>query len=46
MSQMKEQDKIMAKELNEIETSNMSNREFKVIVVKIFTGFEKSGGSQ
>ena len=32
---MKEQDKIIARELNEIEISNMPNRELKVIVTKI-----------
>ena len=35
MSQMKEQDKITARELNEMEISNMPDREFKVMVIKI-----------
>ena len=41
MSQMKEQDKIMAQELNEIVINNMPNRTFKVMVIKVLTGFEK-----
>lgn len=40
MSQMKDQDKTTAKELN------MPDEEFKIMVIKILTGFEKSGGSQ
>ena len=36
MSQMKEKDKI-TEELNEMEVSNMPNKEFKVMVIKIFT---------
>ena len=43
MSQMKEQDKTIAKELNEIEISNMPNKEFKVIIIKMLTG--SLGGS-
>ena len=42
MSQMKEQDKITAKSLNEMEISNMPNRKFKVIVPKILNRPEKS----
>ena len=41
MSQMKEQVKSTAKELNETEISNIPNREFKVMVMKILTGCEK-----
>lgn len=40
MSQMKEPNKITARELNEIQISNMPYREFKVIVIKILTGLE------
>ena len=36
---MKEQGKITARELNETEISNTSDREFKVVVIKILTGF-------
>ena len=43
---MKEQDKITAREQNETEISNMPDREFKAMVIKIFTGLEKSGGPQ
>ena len=46
MSQMKEQDKITARELNEMEISYMSDREFKLMIIKILTGLEKSGGPQ
>lgn len=41
MSQIKEQDKITAIALNEMEMINMPDREFKVKVIKIFTGLEK-----
>ena len=41
MSQMKEQDKTTARELNEMEINNMPDREFKVMVIKIFSGLEK-----
>ena len=34
MSQMKEQNKVKARHLNEMEISNMSDREFKVRVIK------------
>ena len=35
MSQMKKQDKITEKGLNKIEINDMSNKEFKVMVLKI-----------
>ena len=38
---MKEQVKIRTRELNEMEISNMLDREFKVMVIKILSGFEK-----
>ena len=38
---MKEQDKITARQLNETEISNTPDREFKVMVIKIFIGLEK-----
>ena len=41
MSQMKEQDKITARDLNEMEMSNMPDREFQVIVIKKLSGLEK-----
>ena len=41
MSQMKEKDKVTANELNETEISNTPEREFKVMVIKIFIGLEK-----
>ena len=37
---MKEKDKITARELNNMETSNMPGRDFKVMFMKIFTGLE------
>ena len=42
MSQMREQDKIIAKDLNKMEISNMPDREFQVMVIKILTGLEKT----
>ena len=41
MYQMKEQDKIIARELIETEISNMPARVFKVMVINILTGLEK-----
>ena len=35
MFQTKKQDKISEKELNEIETNNLPNKELKVIVIKV-----------
>ena len=40
MSQMKEQDKITARDLCEMDVSNMADREFKVMVIKILTGLK------
>ena len=40
VSQIKEQDKI-TRQLNEMEISNMPNKEFKVIVIKRIPGLEK-----
>ena len=41
MSQMKEQDKITARDLNDTEISNMPDREFKIVIIAVLTGFEK-----
>ena len=41
MSQMKQKDKITAREPNETLISNMPDREFKVMVIKIFSRLEK-----
>lgn len=41
MSQMKEKGKTTTKELNEMEINNTPDKESKVMVIKIFTGFEK-----
>lgn len=41
MSQMKEQDKIIAGDISKTEISNMTDREFKVIIIKILKGLEK-----
>ena len=38
---MKEQDKIRARDLSKMEISNMPSRKFKVLIIKILTGFEK-----
>lgn len=37
MFQTRKQDKISEKELNEIETNNLPNKELKVIVIKMLT---------
>ena len=42
ISQMKEQDNITTR----MEIRNVPDREFKVMVIKILTGFGKSKGSQ
>ena len=39
--QMKVQDKISEKELNETEISNMPDKEFKIMVIKMLTEHEK-----
>ena len=41
MSQMKEQDKITARDLSKRESSNMPDREFKIIIIKILTELEE-----
>jgi len=38
---VKQQDKITAKELYRTEISNMPDREFKVMIIKIVTGLEE-----
>lgn len=42
ISQMKEQDKITAKHLNEMKIASTSNKYFKILVTKILTGLEKN----
>ena len=41
MSQVKEQDKITARDLNGMEVSNIRDKEFKLVVIKILPGLEK-----
>ena len=41
MTQMKEQDKITARDLSEMEIMNMPNREFAQRIIYILTGLEK-----
>ena len=41
MSQMKEQEETTAINLNEMDISNMPDREFKVMIIKALTGLEK-----
>ena len=38
---MKEQDKTIARDLSETDTSHMPDREFKLIITRILTGLEK-----
>ena len=40
-SQMKEQDKTTGKDLSKMEIRYMPDREFKIIIIKILTSFEK-----
>ena len=40
MSQINEWGKITARDLSETEISNIPGREFKVMIIKILTGFE------
>ena len=42
MSQMKGQDKTPEKQLNEVEIGNLPEREFRIIIVKVF---QDLGGS-
>ena len=39
MAQMKEQNKTPVKELNEMETGNLSDAEFKTLVIRILREF-------
>ena len=41
LSQMKEQDKAIARDLSKIDISNMLDREFKATIIRILTGLEK-----
>jgi len=41
LSQMKEQDKAIARDLSETDIRNMSDREFKAMTIRILTGLEK-----
>ena len=41
MFQMKEQDKTTAEDLRKIDKSNMPDRSFKVMIMKILIGLEK-----
>ena len=43
---MKEQEEITARKLKETKVNNMPDREFKVMVIKVLTGVEKSGRPQ
>ena len=42
MSQMKEQNNTPGKELNKMEKSNLSDPEFKTLVIKMFSELERS----
>ena len=41
MSQINKRIKITERELNKTKVSNMSDRQFKVMITKIFSGLEK-----
>lgn len=40
---MKEQDKTMARDLRQIDTSNLPDRESKELIIRLLTGLVKSG---
>ena len=44
MSHTRKQDKITARDQSKTEISNMPDREFKVIIIKILTGLQKMMG--
>ena len=41
MSQMKGQDKIPEKQLNEVEIGNLPEKEFRIMIVKMIQHFQK-----
>ena len=41
MSQMKEQDKIPEKQLNEVEMGNLPGKEFRIMIMKMIQDLEK-----
>ena len=41
MSQMKKQDKTPEKQLNEVETGNLPEKEFRILVVKMIQDLRK-----
>ena len=41
LSQMKEQNKVTARDLNETDINNMPDRDFKVIIIRVLPGLEK-----
>ena len=41
MTQMKEQDKFPGKQLNELETGNLPEKEFRIMIVKIIQDLRK-----
>ena len=42
MSQMKEQDKIPEKQLNEVEIGNLPEKEFRIMIVKLIQDLGKT----
>ena len=42
MSQMKGQDKIPDKQLNEMETGNLPEKEFRIMILKMIQDFRKT----
>ena len=41
MSQMKSQDKIPVKQINEVEIGNLPEKEFRIVIVKMMQDLEK-----
>ena len=46
MSQMEEQNKVPEKELNNMETKNLQDEEFKTLVIRMFNELRKSRKTQ
>ena len=46
MYQMKEQDKTPEKQLNEVETGNLPEKEFRIMIVKMIHDLRKKNGGK
>ena len=46
MSQMKEQDKIQEKQLNDVEMGNLPEKEFRIMIMKMIQDLGKRNGEK